>query len=56
VAEHYRRTLGGKIGLGVLLVLVLPERWVVAPAMVAALGWLVAVIAKVVPGGRLPLR
>ena len=32
------------------------ERWVVAPAMVVALGWLVAVIAKVLPAGRLPLR
>ena len=33
-----------------------PERWVVAPAMVAALAWLVAVIEKVLPAGRLPLR
>ena len=100
VAEHYRRTLGGKIVLGLLLVLVLaaglralkigghfgdlmaipiawpwsrrhirllpeplalttgtlPERWVVAPGMVAALGWLVAVGAKVRPAGWLPLH
>ena len=100
MAEHYRRTLGGKIVLGLLLVLVLaaglralkigghfgdlmaipiawpwsrrhirllpeplafttgtlPERWVVAPGMVAALGWLVAVVAKVRPAGRLPLH
>ena len=138
VADHYRQTLGGKIGLGLLLVLVLaaglralkigghfgdllaiggaflmlrsgfgvagvpwaievgtathlagdmltnegipiawpwsrrhirllpeplafttgtrPERWLVAPAMVAALCWLIAVIGKVLPAGRLPLR
>ena len=137
-AEHYRHTLGGKIGLGLLLVLVLaaalralkigghvgdllaigaavamlrsgfgvaevpwaiaagtathlvgdmltdegipiawplsrvhfrllpeplafttgtrPERWVVAPLMLAALVWLVAVVEKVVPAGRLPLH
>jgi hypothetical protein len=29
---------------------------VVAPAMVAALGWLVAVIGKLLPAGRLPLH
>jgi membrane-bound metal-dependent hydrolase YbcI (DUF457 family) len=137
-AEHYRQTLGGKIGLAVLLVLVLasalralkigghagdllaiggavamlhygydlalvpwliaagtathlagdmltdegipiawplsrrhvrllpeplafttgtrPERWVVAPLLTVALVWLVAVVEKVVPDGRLPLR
>lgn len=137
-AEHYRRTLGGDIGLGLLLVLVLaaglralkigghagdllaiggaeamlgsgfgvtlvpwaiavgtaahlagdmltnegipiawplsrqhfrllpepfafttgtrPERWLVAPLMVVALAWLVAVVEKVLPAGRLPLR
>jgi membrane-bound metal-dependent hydrolase YbcI (DUF457 family) len=138
VAEHYLRTVGGKIGLGLLLVLVLaaglralkigghfgdllaiagaaamlysgyglaqvpwaiavgtathlagdmltnegipifwpvsrchfrllpepfafttgtrPERWFVAPMLVAALAWLVAVVEKVVPAGRLPLH
>jgi membrane-bound metal-dependent hydrolase YbcI (DUF457 family) len=67
VADHYRRTLGRKIALGLLLVLVLaaglafttgtlPERWLVAPGMVVALGWLVVVVAKVLPTGRLPLR
>ena len=137
-AEHYRQSLGGKIGLGLLLVLVLasalralklgghfadliaiggaaamlyygydvtlvpwaiaagtavhlagdmltnegipiawplsryhvrllpeplafttgtrPERWVVAPMLVVALAWLVAVVEKIVPAGRLPLR
>jgi hypothetical protein len=34
----------------------LPERWVIAPAMMAALGSLLAVIEKVLPAGRLPLR
>jgi len=33
-----------------------PERWVVAPLMVVALVWLVAVVEKVVPAGRLPLH
>jgi len=33
-----------------------PERWFVAPAMAAALCWLVAVIQKVLPAGRPPLR
>jgi hypothetical protein len=33
-----------------------PERWVVAPLMVAALVWLVAVVEKIVPADRLPLR
>jgi hypothetical protein len=137
-AEHYRQSLGGKIGLGLLLVLVLasalralklgghfgdllaiagavamlrygydvtmvpwaiaagtavhlagdmltnegipiawplsrahvrllpeplafttgtrPERWVVAPMLLVALAWLVAVVEKIVPAGRLPLR
>jgi len=137
-AEHYRHTLGGKIGLGLLLVLVLaaglralkigghfadllaiagaaavlyygydvslvpwaiaagtathlagdmltnqgipiawplsrqhvrllpeplafttgtrPERWVVAPLLLVALVWLVGVVEKVLPAGRLPLR
>ena len=137
-AEHYRHTLGGKIGLGLLLVLVLaaalralkigghfadllaiagaaamlyhgydlalvpwaiaagtathlagdmltnqgipiawplsrqhvrllpeplafttgtrPERWVVAPLLLVALVWLVGVVEKILPAGRLPLR
>jgi membrane-bound metal-dependent hydrolase YbcI (DUF457 family) len=33
-----------------------PERWVVAPLMVVALVWLVAVVEKAVPAGRLPLH
>src|SRR5262249_19159775 len=33
-----------------------PERWVVAPLMLAALVWLVAVMEKIVPAGRLPLH
>jgi membrane-bound metal-dependent hydrolase YbcI (DUF457 family) len=33
-----------------------PERWVVAPLMLAALVWLVAVVEKIVPAGRLPLH
>lgn len=33
-----------------------PERWLVAPAMVVTLGWLVAVIGKVLPAGGLPLH
>jgi membrane-bound metal-dependent hydrolase YbcI (DUF457 family) len=33
-----------------------PERWVVAPLMVAALAWLVAVVEKILPAGRLPLH
>jgi LexA-binding, inner membrane-associated putative hydrolase len=33
-----------------------PERWVVAPLMLAALVWLVALVEKVVPAGRLPLH
>lgn len=33
-----------------------PERWFVAPMMTAALVWLVAVVEKVLPAGRLPLR
>jgi membrane-bound metal-dependent hydrolase YbcI (DUF457 family) len=33
-----------------------PERWVVAPLMLAALAWLVAVVEKILPAGRLPLH
>jgi predicted metal-binding membrane protein len=33
-----------------------PERWVVAPLLLVALVWLVAVVEKVLPAGRLPLR
>lgn len=33
-----------------------PERWVVAPAMLAALVWLVAVVEKIMPGGRITLH
>jgi membrane-bound metal-dependent hydrolase YbcI (DUF457 family) len=137
-AEHYRQSLGGKIGLGLLLVLVLasalralklgghfgdllaiagaaamlrygydvtmvpwaiaagtaahlagdmltnegipiawplsrahvrllpeplafttgtrPERWVVAPMLLVALAWLVAVVERIAPAGRPPLR
>ena len=33
-----------------------PERWVVAPLMLTALVWLVAVVEKVVPTDRLPLH
>jgi len=33
-----------------------PERWVVAPVMMLALVWLVAVVEKVVPADRLPLH
>jgi membrane-bound metal-dependent hydrolase YbcI (DUF457 family) len=33
-----------------------PERWVVAPLLLVALVWLVGVVEKVLPAGRLPLR
>jgi membrane-bound metal-dependent hydrolase YbcI (DUF457 family) len=33
-----------------------PERWVVAPLLLMALVWLVAVVEKVVPADRLPLH
>ena len=33
-----------------------PERWIVAPTLIGALAWLVAVVEKVGPAGRLPLH
>ena len=33
-----------------------PERWIVAPLLLVALVWLVGVVEKVLPAGRLPLR
>ena len=33
-----------------------PERWVVAPLLLVALVWLVGVVEKILPAGRLPLR